>query len=125
MGAALSLIAFALMGAALVREEIFAAFGMGRPSLHGLLFLVTYLSGPITFLGGPLGNLWSRRNEYRADHYAAAMTGGPGAMKSALLTLGKDNLSNLHPHPAYSFWYYSHPAPAERLAALDALEKSG
>ena len=39
-------------------------------------------------------------------------------MRRALLQLSRDNLSNLTPHPAYSAWHYSHPAPAERLAAL-------
>lgn len=43
-------------------------------------------------------------------------------MRSALIQLSWDNLSNLTPHPAYSAWHYSHPAPAERLAALGVAE---
>jgi STE24 endopeptidase len=45
-------------------------------------------------------------------------------MKSALLRLSKDNLSNLAPHPLYSFFHYSHPTLSERLAALDRFEKA-
>ena len=45
--------------------------------------------------------------------------GAPGALKTALLRLTGENLSNLHPHPWYSAWHYSHPVLAERLAAID------
>jgi len=37
---------------------------------------------------------------------------------SALVKLSRDNLSNLWPHPLYSFWHYSHPTLRERLAAI-------
>ncbi len=43
----------------------------------------------------------------------------PAALKSALLRLNGENLSNLHPHPWYSAWHYSHPVLVERLAAID------
>ncbi|MGA2479385.1 MAG: M48 family peptidase, partial [Spirochaetia bacterium] len=42
----------------------------------------------------------------------------------ALLRLSRDNLSNLAPHPLYSFFHYSHPTLAERLAAMDRAEKA-
>jgi STE24 endopeptidase len=47
------------------------------------------------------------------------LAGAPEALKTALLRLTGENLSNLHPHPWYSAWHYSHPVLAERLAAID------
>ena len=46
--------------------------------------------------------------------------GSADGMKAALLRLARENLANLAPHPLYSFFHYSHPTLAERIAALDA-----
>jgi STE24 endopeptidase len=64
----------------------------------------------------------SRRQEYEADRFAVQGIGSASGLKSALLRLSKDNLSNLSPHPLYSFFHYSHPTLAERIAALDRAE---
>ncbi|MCK7510738.1 MAG: hypothetical protein MZV70_46180 [Desulfobacterales bacterium] len=39
-------------------------------------------------------------------------------MINALKRLAKDNLSNLHPHPLYVWFYYSHPPLIERIEYL-------
>jgi len=38
-----------------------------------------------------------------------------------LAKLGTENLSNLHPHPWYAAFYYSHPPLVERIGTLRAL----
>jgi STE24 endopeptidase len=43
-------------------------------------------------------------------------------MVSALKRLAKDNLSNLHPHPWYVRFYYSHPPLTERIEYLQAMD---
>lgn len=63
----------------------------------------------------PLFNLFSRMHERDADAFACKLTGNSSAMVSALVKLSKDNLSNLHPHPLYSAFYYSHPPVTERI----------
>jgi len=40
----------------------------------------------------------------------------------ALKRLAKENLANLHPHPFYAWFYYSHPPLTERIATLLTLE---
>ena len=85
------------------------------------LLLFGLLSGLAGFWFSPLMNWWSRRNEYEADAYAAAVINGPRALVSALRKLNEKNLSNLTPHPAYSRFYYSHPALQEREAALSRI----
>jgi len=110
---------FALVGVLLNWKPLFTAFGFAEPSLHALLFWIIFFSSPISALLSPISNIWSRKHEYQADRFAVDQTGGGQFMKGALLKLSKDNLSNLTPHPAYSFWHYSHPALSERLAALE------
>lgn len=114
-----SLALFALVGAVLNWEPLYLAFGFSGPSLHALLFWLTFFSGPLGSLFSPLSNIWSRKHEYQADRFAVDQTKGSRPMRGALLNLSKDNLSNLTPHPAYSFWHYSHPVLSERLAALE------
>ena len=51
------------------------------------------------------------------------LTGKSGPMINALKRLAKDNLSNLHPHPLYVWFYYSHPPLIERIEYLKAMDK--
>jgi STE24 endopeptidase len=95
------------------------AFGFAAPTLHGAVALLTLGGGAFVFWLQPLTARVSRRHEYEADRFAVRIAGAPGALKTALLRLTGENLSNLHPHPWYSAWHYSHPVLAERLAAID------
>jgi STE24 endopeptidase len=80
-----------------------------------LFFLWTIVAFPFT----PLFNLFSRSHEKEADVFACQLTGNKNAMISALVKLSKDNLSNLHPHPIYSIFYYSHPPVVERIRYIN------
>jgi STE24 endopeptidase len=88
-----------------------ASFYMGIVAF-GLLF------SPISFLTGILSNIASRRYEYQADAYAKKNYSGK-ALIDALTKLSVKNLSNLTPHPAYVFFYYSHPPILLRKKALE------
>ena len=99
---------------------LYEAFGFGRAGSHAILVVLSLAAGPLTFPFRPLLSLWSRRHEYEADRFAVDATGGAQGMVGALLRLSKDNLTNLTPHPWYSFYHYSHPTTAERVAALEA-----
>jgi STE24 endopeptidase len=100
------------------------AFGFARPTLEGALALVTLGGGAFVFWLTPLSALLSRRHEYEADRYAVRIARAPEALKTALVRLNGENLSNLHPHPWYSAWHYSHPALVERLAAIEREERA-
>jgi STE24 endopeptidase len=104
-------------------QPLFAAFGFSAVSYAGIFVILSFCSGPFTFFLTPLFTSVSRRHEYAADRYAAAAGYGE-ALASALLRLGKDNLANLTPHPLYSFWRYSHPTLAERIAAIKKAENA-
>lgn len=100
-----------------VQPGFYASFDVA-PSPHAALVLFMLVSGPFMGLIEPFINLWSRHNEYQADAFSVEVTGNAPAMQSSLIKLARDNLSNLDPHPAYSFYHYTHPTTAERVRAI-------
>ena len=103
-------------------QPLFQAFGFPQPSLHAALVLAMLCGSAFTFPLGPLMAWRSRAKEYEADAYSVDLAGLPEAMKTALVRLSRENLSNLNPHPWYSAWHYSHPTLPDRLAAIDQLK---
>ena len=124
MSLAFSLAGFFLLSLLLHWPPLYQAFGFRQPGSHALLVLIAFCSGPFSFFLQPLFSMRSRKYEYEADRFAVQGVGSAAGMKSALLRLSRDNLSNLAPHPLYSFFHYSHPTLSERLAALDRFEKA-
>ena len=128
---ALSLLGFALLGwlagqawfyTGLGVQPHLALAGLAGPAPNDALALVLFmLVLPVfsVFLT-PLAAQRSRRDEFQADAYAAALTDGAD-LADALLTLYEDNASTLTPDPVYARFYYSHPPASERLARLAAL----
>ena len=95
-----------------------AAFSVTTPSVHTSLIFFMMLYSPVSTLIGIGMNLFSRKNEYEADNFAAVTTGNPEAMIATLKKLSADNLSNLTPHPLAVFLEYSHPTALQRIEAL-------
>jgi STE24 endopeptidase len=50
------------------------------------------------------------------------LTRRPLDLAEALIKLSKENLANLHPHPLYAAFYYSHPPVVERVRLLQKQE---
>jgi STE24 endopeptidase len=97
----------------------YEAFGFGSHSPYAALFIFSKVSGAFTFFLLPLFSMLSRKHEYDADRFAAIAIGDTQPMIQSLVKLSIDNLSNLTPHPLYSFFYYSHPTTMERIQALN------
>jgi len=98
---------------------LYRAFGFMEASLPALLVILSFLIGPISFFLKPISSLFSRRDEYEADRFAAEVLMNHRPLANALVTLSKENLSNLTPHRMYSAFHYSHPVLSERIAALE------
>jgi STE24 endopeptidase len=98
-------------------SELSAALGVQTPSFHIGLIAFGILYSPISMVTGLAINLFSRKNEYQADAFAARNFDA-NELASALKKLSVKNLSNLQPHPAYVFVHYSHPTLLQRLKAL-------
>lgn len=91
--------------------------GVEQTSFHISLITFGLLYSPISLIIDIAMNYMSRKNEFSADKYAGVNYNSK-ALQSALIKLSVNNLSNLNPHPAYVFFYYSHPPLLERLKAL-------
>ena len=89
------------------------ALNVASPSFHIGLIAFGILYSPISELTGLVMNFISRIFEYQADNYAKE-TFDAAPLISGLKKLNKNNLSNLTPHPAYVFVYYSHPTLLQR-----------
>jgi STE24 endopeptidase len=113
-----SLAAFYVISMLARQEWFYRSFGFPVSSVALALLLFGLLSGAITFWFSPVARWWSRRYEYQADAFAAAVMNGPHSLIGALRRLNEKNLSNLTPHPFYSQFYYSHPTLLERESAL-------
>ena len=105
-------------------EPFFLAFGFTQSSPHVALLLFMLCGGAFMFWLTPLQAGLSRRNEYAADAYSVQQAGLPQALLGALVKLNRENLANLHPHPWYSRYHYSHPTLLERQAAIERLPTS-
>lgn len=95
------------------------ALGAETQSFHIGILAFGILYSPISLLFGLISNLISRKNEYSADKFAA-INYEAKYLILALKKLSVNNLSNLSPHPAYVFFYYSHPPLLQRIEALEA-----
>jgi STE24 endopeptidase len=63
----------------------------------------------------PLGNVFSRWRERRADLYALELTGKGGSFASALTRLANQNLTDADPEPWVEWLLHSHPALSKRI----------
>jgi len=92
--------------------------GLEQASFFARVVIVGFLGSLASFPLTPVGSWLSRRHEWQADRFAAELTGEPHALATALIKLARENLANLHPHPLYAWFHYSHPPVVERVRAL-------
>lgn len=102
---------------------LYETFGFAAPLPYAGLMLAAIVLKPAAFFFTPLGASVSRKYERDADRYALGLVGTTRFLAEALKRLAKENLANLHPHPAYVAFYYSHPPLAERVERLQAMDE--
>jgi STE24 endopeptidase len=112
-------VVFRLMGWPVLYET----FGFAGPLPYAGQLLSAIVLKPAAFFLTPLGAAISRKYERDADHYVLGLVGSTRFLAQALKRLAKENLANLHPHPTYVAFYYSHPPLAERVERLRAMDK--
>ena len=100
-------------------------FGLSDSSLPAQVVILLFLGSLAAFPFTPLFSRLSRRHEGQADHFACELSGMPGALATALIKLSRENLANLHPHPLYAKFFYSHPPVVERVQGLLGKAKNG
>lgn len=112
---------FYLLSIFIGNEKLFAAFQMAHFSIYGALIFFSFIFTPVSILLGIAVNMLSRKHEFQADRYAANPPERGAALISGLKKLSVANLSNLTPHPAMVFFYYSHPPVLARIRSVLAL----
>jgi len=110
-------LAFRLAPSAALPELV----GLGSASFMARVVILMLTASALMFPLTPLFAAWSRRDEREADQFAVDLHGHAHDLADALAKLGTENLSNLHPHPLYAAFYYSHPPLVERIGSLRAL----
>ncbi|MGA0985997.1 MAG: M48 family metallopeptidase [Candidatus Nanopelagicales bacterium] len=106
-----------VLGWLLGYPQLSQALGVSQPSFHIALLAFVLLFSPISILTGIINNSISRRNEFEADTFAKETNDGD-ALKTGLVKITTDSLSNLNPHPWYVKVHYTHPPLKERLSNL-------
>jgi STE24 endopeptidase len=103
----------------ILRTDFLASlFDIQQSTFFAKVVLLGFIGGIVSFPFTPLGSYISRRFERQADRFACELSENKEAMASALIKLSKDNLSNLHPHPLYAAFYYSHPPVVQRIREM-------
>jgi STE24 endopeptidase len=95
----------------------YRGLGMATATLPVALLLFMLVAPEFTFFLQPLLSLFSRKNEFEADRYAARHADA-GELVHALVKLYHDNSATLTPDPLHSAYYDSHPPAATRIARL-------
>lgn len=94
------------------------SFGIDGATFYAEVVLLLFIWSLVLFPLSPIAYAFSRRHETEADRFSWELTGEPESMVSSLVKLSKDNLSNLHPHPLYVTFHYSHPPVLERIRRI-------
>lgn len=108
---------FFILSVFIAHPVLSEALGAEQHSFHLALIAFGILYTPLSIIMGLFMNKMSRYNENKADEFAGQKY-KPEPLISALKKLSSKNLSNLTPHPAYVFFYYSHPPLLKRIRHL-------
>jgi STE24 endopeptidase len=114
-----SLVAIYISFRVLQTDFLTNIFHIEQSTFFAKVIILGFLGSIISFPFTPLGNYISRRFEREADSFSIQLMENKENISSALIKLSKDNLSNLHPHPLYAAFYYSHPPVIERIESIN------
>lgn len=99
-------------------DFLLEVFSIESGSFFAKIVILGFIGGIFLFPASPLFSYFSRKHERQADRFACEMTGNPESMATSLIKLSRDNLSNLHPHPLYAAFHYSHPPVVQRIREI-------
>ncbi len=102
-------------------DSLLNLFAIESGTFFAKIVLLSFIGSIVSFPFSPVLLYLSRRYEKEADRFSCELTHSPDGMIRALVKLSKDNLSNLHPHPLYVVFHYSHPPVLERISIIAGL----
>lgn len=116
---ATTLLALVVLAWLMKTEWFYTSLGVTQPSTYMALLLFMLVMPVFSFAFQPLFSIFSRKNEFEADAFAAEQTDAKHLIH-ALVGLYRENASTLTPDPIYSAFYDSHPPAPVRIAHLNA-----
>jgi len=116
---ATTLLALAVLAWLMKADWFYTSLGISHTSTYMALLLFTLIMPVFTFVFQPLFSIFSRKNEFEADAFAAEQTDAKYLIH-ALVGMYRENASTLTPDPLYSAFYDSHPPAPVRIAHLNA-----
>lgn len=116
---ATTFVGLAILAWLMKTDWFYHGLGVSTPSTYMALLLFTLVVPVFTFILGPVMSMFSRKNEFEADAFAAEQTDARHLVQ-ALVGLYRENASTLTPDPIYSAFYDSHPPAPVRIAHLNA-----
>jgi STE24 endopeptidase len=116
---ATTFIALGILAWLMKNEWFYHGLGLSTPSTYIALLLFMLISPVFTFVLSPVLSMFSRKNEFEADAFAAEQTDANNLIK-ALVDLYRENANTLTPDPVYSAFYDSHPPAPVRIAHLNS-----
>ena len=119
---ATTFIGLAILAWLMKNDWFYHALGVNTPSTYMALLLFMVVSPVFTFILSPMMSMFSRKNEFEADAFAAEQTDASNLI-TALVGLYRENASTLTPDPLYSAFYDSHPPAPVRIAHLNAQQQ--
>ena len=114
---ATTLVGLGILAWLMKAEWFYTSLGVSTSSTYMALLLFTLVTPVFTFLLSPVMSMFSRKNEFEADEYAAEQSEAKYLIH-ALVNLYKENANTLTPDPLYSAFYDSHPPAPVRIAHL-------
>jgi STE24 endopeptidase len=114
---AFSFVLLSVLGVLAGQPWFYQGLGMQTATLPVALLLFMLVMPEFIFFLQPLLSLFSRKNEYEADRYAARYANAAELVR-ALVKLYHDNSATLTPDPLHSAYYDSHPPAAMRITRL-------
>ncbi len=99
-------------------------FGLKGATFYSQAVMLSFIAGIVIFPFTALSNYISRQHEEAADRFASGLTKDPESLATSLIKLSRDNLSNLHPHPWYAAFNYSHPPVTERIRKIRSMKET-
>jgi len=113
----ITLVALGILAWLMKSDWFYTSLGVSTPSTYMALLLFSIATPVFTFLLSPLMSMFSRKNEFEADEFAAQQSEAKYLIQ-ALVNMYKENASTLTPDPLYSAFYDSHPPAPVRIAHL-------
>ena len=114
---------FFLLSVFLGSPGLYQAFYMRQESIYAGMLFFGLLYTPLELVLSVVMQMFSRKNEYEADRFAAETIDAPISLSNALKRLSAKNFSNLTPHPFYVFLNYSHPPLLQRVKAIQNIKR--